>query len=122
MEPGDHYIGNSILLLVDFTEKDGATRVVPGSHRSEKIPSDVMRNRFDPHRYEVKLLAPVGTVIVFNSHVWHGGTLNASSVRRRAMHSAFVLRDQDQQTEQRKRIQPEMYARLSEAARYILDV
>ena len=82
----------------------------------------MLRNLLDPHPDEVKLVAPVGTVIVFNSHLWHGGTLNASPVRRRAMHSAFVRRDQEQQTDQRKHIRPEMYARLNEAARYILDV
>ena len=122
VKPGDHYICNSIWALVDFTENNGATRVVPGSHRSGKVPSEVMRDLLDPHPDEVKLVAPVGTVIVFNSHLWHGGTHNASPFRRRALHSAFVRRDQEQQNDQRKVIRPEMYARLNEAARYILDV
>ena len=122
VKPGDHYICNSIWALVEFTENNGATRVVPGSHRSGKLPSDVMGNLLDPHPDEVKLVAPVGTVIVFNSHVWHGGTHNANSVLRRALHSAFVRRDQKQQNDQRKLIGPEMYAGLSAAARCILDV
>ena len=122
VEPSDHYICNSIWALVDFTEHNGATRVVPGSHRSGKVPSDVMANRLDPRPDEVKLVAPVGTVIVFNSHLWHGGTHNASRVLRRALHSAFVRRDQEQQNDQRKLIRPEMYARLNAAARCILDV
>ena len=76
----------------------------------------------DPHPDEVKLLAPVGTVVVFNSHLWHGGTHNSSRVPRRALHAAFVRRDQEQQNDQRKLIQPQMYARLGAAARHILDV
>ena len=122
VKPGDHYICNSIWALVDFTENNGATRVVPGSHRSGKLPSDVMGNLLDPHLDEVKLVASVGTVIVFNSHLWHGGTHNASPVLRRALHSAFVRRDQGQQNDQRKLIRPEMYSRLTAAARCILDV
>jgi ectoine hydroxylase-related dioxygenase (phytanoyl-CoA dioxygenase family) len=122
VEPGDYYVCNSIWLLDDFTEQNGATRVVPGSHRSGKVPRDVMKDPKDPHPDEVKLLAPAGTVVVFNSHTWHGGTLNTSQNRRRAMHSYFCRRDQQQQLDQRKYIRPETYNRLSEAARYILDV
>ena len=122
VEPGDYYICNSIWTLVEFTEYSGATRVVRGSHRSGKVPADVMGSLLDPHPDEIKLLAPVGTVVVFNSHLWHGGTHNSSDVRRRALHSAFVRRDQKQQNDQRKLIQPEMYARLDAAARHILDV
>jgi ectoine hydroxylase-related dioxygenase (phytanoyl-CoA dioxygenase family) len=120
--PGDYYVCNSIWLLDDFTAENGATRVVPGSHRSGKVPKDVMANPSDPYADEVLLLAPAGTVVIFNSHTWHGGTLNRSAARRRAMHAYFCRRDQPQQLNQREYIRPETYARLSEAARYILDV
>jgi ectoine hydroxylase-related dioxygenase (phytanoyl-CoA dioxygenase family) len=122
VQPGDYYVCNSIWLLDNFTENNGATRVVPGSHRSGKMPRDVQANPKDPYLGEIKLLAPAGTVVIFNSHTWHGGTLNTSQNRRRAMHSYFCRRDQQQQLDQRKYIRPETYNRLSEAARYILDV
>jgi ectoine hydroxylase-related dioxygenase (phytanoyl-CoA dioxygenase family) len=120
--PGDYYVCNSIWLLDDFTAENGATRVVPGSHRSGKVPQNVMSDPREAHPDEVLLLAPAGTVVIFNSHTWHGGTLNVSPNRRRAMHSYFCRRDQPQQLDQRKYIRPETYERLSEAARYILDV
>jgi ectoine hydroxylase-related dioxygenase (phytanoyl-CoA dioxygenase family) len=120
--PGDYYVCNSIWLLDDFTAENGATRVVPGSHRSGKVPQNVMSDPHEAHPDEVLLLAPAGTVVIFNSHTWHGGTLNVSPNRRRAMHSYFCRRDQPQQLDQRKYIRPETYERLSEAARYILDV
>lgn len=122
VDPGDYYVCNSIWLLDDFTEENGATRVVPGSHRSGQVPKQVMTDPSAPHPDEVKLLAPAGTVVIFNSHTWHGGTLNRSANRRRAMHSYFCRRDQKQQLDQKQYIQPETYARLSDAARYILDV
>ena len=39
---------------------------------------------------QVTLTAPAGTVIVFNSHLWHGGTRNNTDRPRRAMHSYFT--------------------------------
>jgi ectoine hydroxylase-related dioxygenase (phytanoyl-CoA dioxygenase family) len=120
--PDDYYVCNSIWLLDDFTEHNGATRVVPGTHRSGKLPRDAMGDPKAAHPREQKLLAPAGTVVIFNAHVWHGGTLNASDRPRRALHSYFCRRDQPQQLDQRRYIRPETYQRLSEAARFILDV
>ena len=54
---------NSIWLLDDFTAGNGATRVVPGSHRSGKSPGDVMTDTRAAHPDEVLLLAPAGTVV-----------------------------------------------------------
>jgi ectoine hydroxylase-related dioxygenase (phytanoyl-CoA dioxygenase family) len=121
-EPGRYQVCNSVWLLDDFTADNGATRVVPGSHRSGKSPGDVMSDVRDPHPDEVLLMAPAGTVVVFNSHLWHGGTLNRSSLPRRALHSYFTARRNSQQLDQRKYIRPETLGRLAPAARYILDV
>ena len=38
VEPGDYQVCNSIWLLDDFTTANGATRVVPGSHRFGTVP------------------------------------------------------------------------------------
>ncbi len=122
VEPGDYQVCNSIWLLDDFTETNGATRVVPGTHRSGAMPQQVMADPKEPHPDERLLLAPAGTVVIFNSHTWHGGTLNRSAHRRRAMHSYFCRRSQKQQLDQRKYVRPETLARLSPAARHILDV
>ena len=122
VEPGDYWVCNSIWLLDDFTESNGATRVVPGSHRSGKMAKDVMADPTQPHPDEVLLTAPAGTVVIFNSHTWHGGTLNRTDRPRRALHSYFARRDQEQQLDQKKYIRPETYERLSPAKRFILDV
>jgi len=122
VEPGDYWVCNSIWLLDDFTESNGATRVVPGSHRSGKMAKDVMADPTQPHPDEVVLTAPAGTVVIFNSHTWHGGTLNRTARPRRALHSYFARRDQEQQLNQKAYIRPETYERLSPAARFILDV
>jgi len=120
--PGDYYVCNSIWLLDDFTESNGATRVVPGSHRSGQMPKDAMPDPTQPHPDEVLLTALAGTVVIFNSHTWHGGTLNRTDRPRRGLHSYFSRRGHPQQLDQKAYIRPETYQRLSPAARFILDV
>ncbi len=120
--PNDYYVCNSIWLLDDFSVSNGATRIVPGSQRSGKVPRDVMENTSDAHPDQIVVTAPAGTVVIFNSHTWHGGTLNTTDKPRRAMHSYFTRRDQPQQLDQKAYIRHETHERLSPAARFILDV
>jgi ectoine hydroxylase-related dioxygenase (phytanoyl-CoA dioxygenase family) len=86
------------------------------------MPSQVMADVSEPHPDEKLLIAPKGTVVVFNSHTWHGGTRNRTNKPRPAMHSYFTRRDLPQQTDQRKWISAETCARLSPAARWVLDI
>jgi len=120
--PGDYQICNSIWMLDDFTTDNGATRVVPGSHRWGRLPQDDMADLRQPHPDEILLLGSAGTAVVFNSHLWHGGTQNRTDKPRRALHSAYVRRDKKQQTIFRNYLLPATYERLSAAQRYLLEV
>lgn len=120
--PGKYYGCNSIWVLDDFTEENGATRVVPGSHRWGKSPQEELTDPTAPHPCEIKLTAPAGTVLILNAHTWHGGTRNNTHRPRRAMHGYFCQRSLPQQLDQCRYIRPETYACLPEAARYLLDV
>lgn len=120
--PGDFEICNSIWLLDDFTSSNGSTRLVPGSHRWARMPADDMDDITAPHPDEIRIIAPAGTVVVFNGHVWHGGTRNRTSRPRRAMTSSFVRRDCTPQLDQATYLRLEVRARLSPAALYILGV
>ena len=122
VEPGDYQVCNSIWLLDDFTESNGATRVVPGSHRARTVPRLALSDPAAPHPDQVLITGPAGTVVVFNSHLWHGGTQNGSNRPRRAMHAYFTRRGHGQQLDQQKYIRPHTLAALSPAARFILDV
>lgn len=113
---------NTIWMLDDFTAENGATRVVPGSHRFGMTPADGMPDPRAPHPDEIHLIAPAGTVVVFNAHLWHSGTQNQSARPRLSMNMGFVPRDQPQQTNQREYLRPETAARLTEPMRVILDV
>jgi ectoine hydroxylase-related dioxygenase (phytanoyl-CoA dioxygenase family) len=117
-----YQVCNSIWLLDDFTAVNGATRVVPGSHRSGTAPRLALPDPAAAHPDEVLITGPAGTVVIFNSHLWHGGTQNRSDRPRRALHSYFTCRGNRQQLDQQKYIRPQTRARLSPAARFILDV
>ncbi|GJM27627.1 MAG: hypothetical protein DHS20C17_02620 [Cyclobacteriaceae bacterium] len=120
--PGEYQVCNSIWLLDDFSKENGATRLVPGSQVMGVLPQDVLEDPYAPHREEILLEAPAGTVAVFNSHTWHGGTVNQTDNPRRAIHSYFCRRHQPQQVDQKRYIKPETLNRISPAVRRLLEV
>ena len=61
-------------------------------------------------------------MVIFNSHLWHGGTTNQTDRPRRAITSYFCRRDMPQQINQRKYILDETRLRIGEAAVALLDV
>jgi ectoine hydroxylase-related dioxygenase (phytanoyl-CoA dioxygenase family) len=122
VEPGDYEVCNSIWLLDDFTPENGATRVVPGSHRRRALPGDEMPDPTADHADQIQLTGKAGTVVIFNSHLWHGGTQNHTTNPRRALHSYFARRHQPQQLDQQTYIRLNTYNRLTPAQHFLLDV
>jgi ectoine hydroxylase-related dioxygenase (phytanoyl-CoA dioxygenase family) len=122
VDPSDFQVCNSIWLLVDFTEDNGATRVVPGSHNTGQHPNDVLEDPMAAHPDEILLTGSAGTVVIFNSHLWHAGTTNHTETPRYALHSYFTRRRQPQQQDQRALLSGETIDRLSPGQRFILDV
>lgn len=119
---GEFHILNSMWLLDDFTAENGATRIVPGTHRSGRWPTDDLDDPTDDHPDQILATAPAGSVVIFNSHVWHGGTLNRTDRRRRGMTMSFRLRDEPQQLDQAAYVRKATYDRISPAQRWLLDV
>jgi ectoine hydroxylase-related dioxygenase (phytanoyl-CoA dioxygenase family) len=118
----DYKVCNSIWLLDDFSRENGATRVVPGTHLHARLPQEAMEDPMAPHPDEAVIEAPAGSVVIFNSHTWHGGTTNHTPYPRRAIHSYFCRRDQPQQVDQKRYIKPETLDRLPEGAVEILGL
>ena len=121
---GAYYVCNSMWMLTDFTEENGSTRVVPGSHRSGVHPQDVMEEPREVHLDEMKLIGGAGTVVVFNSHLWHGATLNRSQHDRPNVTSFWCRRHDphvDRSASDWGVLNTETFSRLSEAARCLFD-
>jgi ectoine hydroxylase-related dioxygenase (phytanoyl-CoA dioxygenase family) len=113
---------NCVWLLDDFTEQNGALRVVPGSHNWHKKPQDELSDPYAHHPQELLVTGKAGTVVVMNAHTWHGGTANRTDKERRALHSFFCRHDIAQQQYQKKLLRPETQSALSEDLRKILAI
>ena len=116
------YVCNSLWVLEDIGPHNGATRVVPGTHRSLATPNEIMTDPRKQHPAEITISAKAGDVIVFNSHLWHGGTHNNSNELRKCIHGYFTRRDLPQQTDQQQWLSKACIAALSDWERYICDV
>lgn len=69
---------NCMFMLTDYTERNGATRIVPGSHLSGAQPSAAI-----PHPVEtVAAEGPAGTAVVFEGRTWHAAGLNSTNQAR----------------------------------------
>jgi phytanoyl-CoA dioxygenase PhyH len=78
--------------ITAFTPDNGPLRVVPGSHRVSEPPIDMLAfgSGMGPHPDEVKIVAPAGSVIMFNSaDLSHSGTFNYSPAPRLAVTVGF---------------------------------
>jgi len=80
--PGVNYplIVNVVWLLDDFTIDNGATRVVPGSHKKKSFAADG-----ENHEDEIIIIGSKGSVIIFNANLWHGGAENTTDETRWAV-------------------------------------
>jgi ectoine hydroxylase-related dioxygenase (phytanoyl-CoA dioxygenase family) len=115
-----YWVCNTVWMLDDFTPENGATRMVPGSHKSGKRPQDVLDDPMAPHEDEVLLLGKAGSVAVMNAHMWHAGSANRSTSPRLAMHAFYCRRDKPQQQYQKQLLRPEVQASLSAEMRHLL--
>jgi hypothetical protein len=114
------FVCNTIWLLDDFTPANGATRIVPGSQRWRTLPQQALADPQASHSDEVLVLGKAGTVVVMNTHAWHGGTANRTGQPRRALHAFYTRGDRPQQQYQKALLRPETRARLSPELRRIL--
>lgn len=118
---GEYLLCSTAWLFDDMTEENGPTRIVPGSHRFGKDPQDVMDDPNETHPDEIHVHAPAGSAVVFNLHMWHGGTLNRSQRPRRVIHAAYSRREIPAWYRLAHFMRPDTRERLSEAALYLLN-
>lgn len=78
---------NVAWLLDDFTAENGATCMAPGSHHLNRSS----RNEDKDVRLE-PLVAPAGTMVVFESRIWHRTGFNRTRDQRRAGVFAWYTR------------------------------
>src|SRR5262245_19648694 len=67
---------NTMWALTDFTEANGATRIIPGSHLRDHSPA------YGRHYDSVPAEMRRGSVLVWHGSLWHGGGANRTDRRR----------------------------------------
>lgn len=94
-KPHPPVVCNTMWAITDFTEANGATRLVPGSHRLDHYPE--YGQEYDSIAGEM----PAGSVLVWHGSLWHGGGTNASDDRRVGIASnycaGFIRQQENQQ-------------------------
>ncbi|MGO8871072.1 MAG: phytanoyl-CoA dioxygenase family protein [Acidimicrobiales bacterium] len=93
-KPHPAVVCNTMWALTDFTEANGATRLVPGSHKAVESP-DLGRD-YDTVAAEM----PRGSVLVWHGSLWHGGGANTTQTRRVGIamnYCAGYIRQQENQ-------------------------
>jgi Phytanoyl-CoA dioxygenase (PhyH) len=111
------WVCNLLLMLDDFSADNGPLRVVPGSHRSGRLPAEALPDPLASHPAQVMITGRVGDVLVLNSHCWHGGLANHSHRHRRALHVYYTRWDKPQQQYQKRLLSPATQARLTASQR-----
>jgi len=75
-KPHPATVCNTMWALTDFTDANGATRLVPGSHLAPDNP--VYGGEYETIPAEMRK----GSVLVWHGSLWHGGGANRTGARR----------------------------------------
>ena len=93
-KPHPAVVCNSMWALTDFTDANGATRIIPGSHLAHRSPD------YGSHYDSIAAEMPRGSVLVWHGSLWHGGGANHTDKRRVGIamnYCAGYLRQQENQ-------------------------
>jgi len=93
-KPHPATVCNTMWALTDFTEENGATRIIPGSHLGSESPNPLQS--YDSIPAEM----PKGSVLVWHGSLWHGGGANTTGTRRVGIamnYCAGYIRQQENQ-------------------------
>ena len=110
-----HLMAQILVMLDDFTEENGATYLLTGSHRQADQPAaDVF------FRDAVRAVAPAGSIVVFDSNLWHAAGVNRTTKPRRALTLAFTRSFIKQQLDYPRALGQERERTLSPQLRQLL--
>ncbi len=106
-KPHVPFVCNSMWALTDFTEENGATRLVPGSHLADQSPV------YGQHYDSVAAEMAKGSVLVWHGSLWHGGGANRTEKPRIGIAMNYCAGYIRQQENQQLGIPLEIAARFS---------
>jgi ectoine hydroxylase-related dioxygenase (phytanoyl-CoA dioxygenase family) len=93
-KPHPPTVCNSMWALTDFTEANGATRLVPGSHLSDHSPD------YGTEYESIAAEMAAGSVLIWHGSLWHSGGANTTDETRMGIamnYCAGYIRQQENQ-------------------------
>jgi ectoine hydroxylase-related dioxygenase (phytanoyl-CoA dioxygenase family) len=93
-KPHPPTVCNSMWAITDFTEANGATRLVPGTHLYDHSPN------YGQEYASIPAEMRKGSVLVWHGSLWHGGGANTTDQRRIGIamnYCAGYIRQQENQ-------------------------
>jgi ectoine hydroxylase-related dioxygenase (phytanoyl-CoA dioxygenase family) len=93
-KPHPPTVCNSMWALTDFTDANGATRLVPGSHLWDHSPN------YGQHYDSIPAEMAKGSVLIWHGSLWHGGGANTTDEPRVGIamnYCAGYIRQQENQ-------------------------
>jgi ectoine hydroxylase-related dioxygenase (phytanoyl-CoA dioxygenase family) len=106
---------NALVLLDDFTVENGATMLLPYSHKEEEKPTD-----FSFIANCSRAVGKKGDILLFNSNIWHCSAPNKTNERRRAIPMTFSKSCMKQMFDYTKHIETETMYNFSEKMRQLI--
>jgi ectoine hydroxylase-related dioxygenase (phytanoyl-CoA dioxygenase family) len=106
---------NMLVMLDDFTLENGATQVLPRSH-TNPTPPDLAS--FEANH--LSILGKAGSVVLFNSYLWHRGGRNVTDSNRVALTLSFGRAYVKPQMDYARLLGEEYGENLSELTRQVL--
>lgn len=104
-----------LVMLDEFTEENGATYLLSGSHTSPNPPDE---KAF--FAAAARAVGSAGSIVVFNSNLWHAAGVNRSASPRRALTIAFTRPFIKQQLDYPRALGYESVSSLSPRLRQLL--
>lgn len=78
---------NSIWCVDDFTSSNGATVVIPGSHKFQRRPN---KDHDQNAPGQIQVIAPKGSVLITHGALWHRSGKNSSNQSRIGLLASFA--------------------------------
>ena len=107
-----HAYFNVLWALDEITAENGATRLVPGSHR-RPFPATEVADPYAAVPGEVLATCPAGSAILLHGDTWHGARANYSTGPRRMLHVGYARPGAATQYEIAATLSPELRRRLA---------
>jgi ectoine hydroxylase-related dioxygenase (phytanoyl-CoA dioxygenase family) len=95
---------NTMWALTDFTEANGATRIIPGTHLADSSPE------YGAEYDSIPAEMPKGSVLLWHGSLWHGGGANTTGERRVGIAMNYCAGYIRQQENQQLGLSPELVA------------